>query len=85
MKKGEIVWVECSYTVPVIVPYDDFPVDFMIEENSCPGTGLVGSALDQIIEKSDKDSSCWACLLHGKNSIVTAPDNSEKILLHLKK
>lgn len=66
-----IIKVKCTFTIPVEVPDDaDYSVKFAIEENGCPGTGVVWAALQDHIEKHDKESTCWACALQGKNEIV---------------
>jgi hypothetical protein len=43
---------------------------FMIEENGCPGTGVVWSALSDHMEAHDEAGTCWACALEGKNEVV---------------
>lgn len=43
---------------------------FIIEENGCPGTGVVGAAIDQAIADGDDTSLCWACKLSGNNMII---------------
>jgi hypothetical protein len=64
--------VRCTLEVEVEVPAndDDF-VRFQIEENGCPGTGAVGSAIDREIERGEELSVCWACNLRGENKIVS--------------
>lgn len=65
------ILVKCTFVIPVEVPDDpDYSVHFDIEDNHCPGTGLVGSALDEIMEKHREKSTCWACALQGKNEII---------------
>ena len=68
MKK---IQVKVTFTIPVEVPDDeDYDASFDIEENHCPGTGLVGMAIDKAIEEGNKNGICWACKLGGKNEIV---------------
>ena len=71
MKK---ITVKCTIEVPIEVKDDyyteDFTPEFDIEENHCPGTGLVGAAIDKIIEEHNKNSTCWACSLNGKCEII---------------
>lgn len=64
--------VEVTFTIPVKVPDDDpkYDVYFDIEENHCPGTGRVGTAIDKHIKDHEKCKSCWACALGAKNKIV---------------
>lgn len=66
MKK---VKVRCTFEIEVNVE-DNENSYFFIEENGCPGTGIVGSALNKIIDKADKEHWCWACYLNGKNEII---------------
>lgn len=76
MKK---VLVKCSYEIEVEVPeeWDDHQIDFDIEENHCPGTGIVGAAFDEHYQKCldyEKEHNgagyCWACCLKGKNEVI---------------
>ena len=65
------IFVKCSYTLEVEVPDDpEYPVEFDIEENHCPGTGLVGAVLDREMEHWNNEGMCWACACGGKNEIV---------------
>ena len=72
------VKVKCTFFIEFDFPreYED-SLFFQIEENSCPGTGFVWGTPRQVIEKHDKNSTCWACALHGENKIVEI--NGEKI------
>jgi len=66
-----LVKVRCTFVIEVEVPDDpEFPVQFYIEENSCPGTGAVWAALRQHMEKHEEAGTCWACALGGENKIV---------------
>jgi hypothetical protein len=44
---------------------------FTIEENSCPGTGIVGSEIARVMREQEKKSCCWACALNGTNEIIS--------------
>jgi len=70
MKKVRVL---CSYEVEVYYndEDDDSFIHFCIEDNGCPGTSRVGLALDEAIEFHDKQSTCWACALQGKNKILS--------------
>ncbi len=66
--------VKCSYVIEVELP-PDFAADlaelrFRIEENGCPGTGVVGAEFDYQYEKAQHMAVCWACNLQGENKIV---------------
>ena len=75
MKK---ILVKCILEVPVEVPDDkDYDEIFDIEENHCPGTGIVGGKIDEIIKKAEKDGYCWACNLNGKNEIIRELSDEE--------
>lgn len=65
------VKVRCSFVVEVEVPDDpDYDAQFDLEENHCPGTGVVGAAFDRAYLKGNAAGTCWACALSGKNEIV---------------
>lgn len=70
------IMVEIKLIVPVEVEddyyNDDFTPEFDIEESHCPGTGVVWLALSKIIEEHDKNNTCWACALEGKNKIISS-------------
>lgn len=73
--KTKTIQVKCTFTLPVEVPDDpDYDAHFDTEDNHCPGTGLVGSALMEHMEKHDKSSTCWACALGGKCKIIESDD-----------
>lgn len=67
------IYVRCTLVVPVEVPDNDPEnvTSFIIEENSCPGTGCVGAAIDATIRECDEVGVCWACKLFGENKILT--------------
>lgn len=66
--------VKCTFTIPIQVPddyyNDEFTPEFDLEDNHCPGTGLVGAAIDNLIKKHDTQNTCWACSVGGKCEIV---------------
>ena len=63
--------VRITLEISVEVPGDNtYDPSFDIEENHCPGTGLVGMTLDKHIDKFRESGYCWACALNGKNEIV---------------
>lgn len=64
------VRVKCTFFVDVDIDGDTDLIKFMIEENSCPGTGAVGVALDRAIEYANANGVCWACNLNGENEII---------------
>lgn len=62
--------VKCTFTIPVEIPDDpEYDMCFDIEDNHCPGTGLVGAAIDKHIKEFDEKGMCWACALQGKCEI----------------
>jgi hypothetical protein len=70
MSGTRIVLVQCTWVVPVEVPieWDDLTIRSRIE-TCCPGTGIVGEALES---RMRRDSGvCWACALKGENRIVS--------------
>lgn len=68
------VKVCCTYTVEIEVSDEEYAdrdgLTFRIEENGCPGTGLVGAAFDKVYEEAQAESVCWACNLQGENVIL---------------
>ncbi len=64
------VTVRCSFTV-VVELRDDYDEHFVVEENSCPGTGLVGAALTELMAAHEAASTCWACAAQGENEILS--------------
>lgn len=82
--KQKIVWVKCSFIMPVSVPCNsDYDEEFDIEENHCPATGRVGAQFDKIMNYLNKEGWCWACFLAGENKMVDEPINSQKTIEHL--
>jgi hypothetical protein len=49
---------------------DDADEEFYVEDNSCPGTGLVGIAVRELVEAQIHSVSCLFCAANGKNKIV---------------
>lgn len=71
MKK---ILVKCTIEIPVEVPEDDnYDMYFDIEDNHCPGTGIVGTAIEKVIKDGKENNWCWACALNGKNEIILSP------------
>lgn len=65
------ITVRCTFDLPVEIPDDpDYDEVFDIEENHCPGTGLVGAALEKRMKKQNEKGFCWACGLNAKNEIL---------------
>ena len=70
------VRVRCTLDIDIDVDVpadmDDHSLQFAIEENSCPGTSWVGSAIDKHLEKYNTEmvGFCWACALNGTNMIL---------------
>lgn len=66
--------VQCTYEIEVEVPDDEeggYNAQEEIEGNHCPGTGLVGRAFDNVYAHHEKQGTCWACALNGKNKIIS--------------
>lgn len=54
--------IKCTVFVDVEVPDDPaYSAKFDIEENHCPGTGVVGAALEALITQHELAGTCWAC------------------------
>lgn len=66
------VRVKCTWYVDVEFPdgTERDLVEFMVGENSCPGTGAVGAALYRAIADGNARGVCWACNGHGENELV---------------
>lgn len=58
-----IIKVGVSFVIDVEVPDDmsDETASFMIEENGCAYTGLVGKALDQALASGLRTGTCPFC------------------------
>jgi hypothetical protein len=70
-KETKEIKVKVTFTISIQVPADEsYDETFDIEENHCPGTGIVGAAIDEHIKKMDEKGFCWACALYGKCEIV---------------
>ena len=67
------VKVKATIFVEVDFPDDatDDHIRFVLEENGCPGTGSVGSAIEMAMIEHEEQSTCWACALQGENEIVS--------------
>ncbi len=70
------ILVEC--TLKVLVEVDETrgieQIEFEIEENGCPGTGVVGRAIMEQIERDEEKQVCWGCNMRGKNKILKGLD-----------
>lgn len=65
------VKVLCSVIVEVELTEEQYAHrHFIIEDNGCPGTGIVGAELIKVIEESDEYGFCWVCKLSGQNRII---------------
>lgn len=74
---GMKMLVKCTIIVPIEVPDDpDYNMFFDIEDNHCPGTGIVGAKIDEVMERCREKSICWACNLQGKNEIIKESEKS---------
>ena len=67
--------VKVKVTLLVDVEFSDDATDeqikFIVEENGCPGTNVVGSAIEAAMAENDARSTCWGCALHGENEVVS--------------
>jgi len=67
------ILVEVKLFVPIEIPDDpEYDMHFDIEENHCPGTGIVGVAIIKMIEECKRKNVCWACNFRGENKIITS-------------
>jgi len=79
MKK---VKVECNFIIEVEFDdnLSDKDIKFLVEENSCPWTWTVWFALDELIKKSNRNNTCWACKNRtGRNKVLSITNHSDKI------
>ena len=71
-------FVKVTLVVPIEIPDDpDYDEHFDIEENHCPGTGIVGSAIQAMIDDCETKSVCWGCNFHGENKILSDKEYEE--------
>lgn len=83
-EEKKIIMVKCTFILPVEVPSNaSYNEVFDIEENHCPGTGFVGGALDELMEKHRKGNTCWACAVGGECEILTPPSKEDNDYLVL--
>lgn len=66
MKK---VTVAATLIVEVMLEDDDNEV-FIIEDNGCPGTGIVSIAIDKLMEKYANSNVCEMCNAGCENKIL---------------
>lgn len=64
------VLISAVVTVEYSDDTDDHTIQFDIEENHCPGTGRVGSAVDKMIEEHETTGHCAWCNHQGTNKIM---------------
>lgn len=64
------VLVECSFQIEVEVDDKYSSVEFQIEDNGCPGTGVVNSKLMAHMADCEKRSICWSCALGGESKVI---------------
>jgi hypothetical protein len=62
--------VQCTVFVDIEIEDPEADLFFLIEDNGCPGTGSVGAAIYDALEKGDEAGTCWACGLQGENKII---------------
>ena len=57
------VTVQISALVTVVYPdgTDDHTILFDIEDNHCPGTGIVGLAVNNLFKKNEESDYCEWC------------------------
>lgn len=64
--------VLCQFIVELEMTDEDYARrHFIIEDNGCPGTGVVGAKIVEMMDKSDDTGLCWACAAEGTNKIVS--------------
>ena len=63
--------VRCLIEVELEVPdsWNRDRIKWQIEENSCPGTGIVGAAIEDRIKWADENSVCPFCP-EGRNIVL---------------
>lgn len=65
------VTVLCSFIVEVELTDEQYERrHFVIEDNGCPGTGVVGAKIIEAMAECDEQGICWACKLSGQNRII---------------
>lgn len=66
-----IVRIRCTFEIDVEIPESArHNLEFIIEDNGCPGTGSVGAAVEAMIAHHESQSTCWACACRGENKIL---------------
>lgn len=75
MKKGK---VRVSFDVEIEMDDEAFERrHFIIEENDCPGTGKVGLAVRELVEKNYESGTCLICAANGENKIIEEEGNDK--------
>jgi len=67
------VKVRCSYEVEIEVPdewVEDGHVFYYVEEHECPGTGLIGEQLYEMLDAGERDGICCFCGRNGENKVL---------------
>lgn len=72
LKRRVRVTFEIDVNLPSIMSEEQ--LKFMVEENSCPGTGFVGAALDKWMDDHSARGVCWGCSANGKNELLPLTD-----------
>jgi len=64
--------VRCSVVVEVDLHdvENEATARYLLEEHSCPGTGIVGSHIECVMASAAEGGYCWACRLQGRNEII---------------
>jgi len=66
MKK---VKVQVSFFVEVELDDEGYERrHFILEDNGCPGTGIIGKAVTDLV--NEESDTCWACRHQGENKII---------------
>lgn len=71
------IQVQCTFVIDVVVDATDGTdhIRYLIEQNGCPGTGVVGAKFDDLYEQATAKNVCWACNLKGQNKIIGGLDD----------
>jgi len=74
------VKVMCTFFVEVELDEDEYKRrHFIIEDNGCPGTGVVWHELNKVMDECDEQGICWACMLGGQNRIIEQSDTCRHV------
>lgn len=66
------VLVQCKFQIEVEYPeeYRD-EIELIVKQDRCPGTGYLGSAIDDMIKLHHDRDTCWACGSQGQKKILS--------------